>query len=452
MTFRTNEMSPEGSVCTPIVKNTFITLKSAELATTRRMSVPPSLRLCIGGKDFTCSGDFSDMRVSGRPQADSEVSTDVCTECSYDDVESGYRTPLLSDDEDSPYGRALPMSPMMKAFGEASHANDVEPPPPPCFLSTRPAIAKKSPRPLVRLSSAAPAFKPLASKEQVVSHQYDHPFAKVIKAAVKTMRDSDLISSFEISDNLRDCAIIVQANGDPALTESVLELAHQALLDAATQSKCVFVMGFCAPKPFNMCPSGFEVSLGAMESATAACWHVFKKGFCRHGDDCRKQHPTCKIPVRVLVEAPQLNAPVPTICDFKLKVADFVTTVASALEDCPSCVRVETMRKESSKCWTIELTTKAEGRVNEEYLLSVIKSTLLSHSNSSQGVYMLGYAAKPFISRPNGCSVVLGSMAAETRACWDFYSKGLCRKGCACKWEHPDCSMPINIVIKPHSR
>jgi hypothetical protein len=288
--------------------------------------------------------------------------------------------------------------------------------------------------------------------EQVVSHQYDHHFAKVIKAAVKTMRDSDLISSLEISDNLRDCAIIVQARGDPALTESVLELAHQALLDAASQSKCIFVMGFCAPKPFNMCPSGFEVTLGAMESATAACWHVFKKGFCRHGDDCRKQHPTCKIPVRVLVETSQLNAPVPTICDFKLKVADLVSTVASALEKCPSCVCVETMRKEPSKCWTLELTTKAEGRVNEEYLLSVIKSTLLNHSSTSQGVYMLGYAANPFISRPNGCAVVIGNMAAETRACWDFYSKGLCRKGCACKWEHPNCSMPINIVIKPHSR
>jgi hypothetical protein len=292
-------------------------------------------------------------------------------------------------------------------------------------------------------------------KEEAVSHRYDHHFAKVIKSALKTMRNSELTSDVEISDNvevsdnLRDCAIVLKASSDSVPIENLLELAYHAFLDAASQSKPIHVMGFCSPRPLNSCPSGFEVTLGAMERATTACWHVFKRGFCRHGDDCRRQHPACKTAIRIHVETSQLNAPAPSIYNFKLNVADFVSSVVSAIEGIPSCANVEATMKESSQCWTIELTPNADVRVNEENLLGMVKSILLSHSRVSKGVYMLGYAAKPFIPRPSGCMVILGDMTVETGACWDFYSKGRCRKGCECKWEHPSCSMPIDIVIKP---
>eukprot|EP00427_Karlodinium_veneficum_P021706 CAMPEP_0169100880 /NCGR_PEP_ID=MMETSP1015-20121227/21328_1 /TAXON_ID=342587 /ORGANISM="Karlodinium micrum, Strain CCMP2283" /LENGTH=448 /DNA_ID=CAMNT_0009161861 /DNA_START=136 /DNA_END=1482 /DNA_ORIENTATION=- len=442
MTFYKNDVTLEETVCTPIVKNTFITLQSADASATRRVSVPASARLCLGTKDCSFHNNFFEI---GHPRADSEVSTDVCTECS--DEESGYRTPLLSDDEDSLYARSLPASPVRRPFIAPPLAGDVEPPPPPfmpAVLSTKPMTARQS----ARLSSAAPAFKPLASKEDAMSHQYDHHFARIVKAAVKTMRDSQLTSNVDVSDSLRDCAIVIQKRGDAVNTEQVLELAYHALLDAASKSKFIFVMGFTSQKPSNACPMGFEATLGAMESATTACWHIFKKGFCRHGDDCRKQHPSCTMPIRILVETSQLHAPIPSICDFKLKVADFVHQVVSAVETSASCARVEATKKESSKCWTIELTPKADGRVNDEYLLSQVKSIMHTLSNNEQGVYMLGYAANPFVSCSTGCVVVLGDMVAETRACWDFYSKGLCRKGCDCKWEHPNCSMPINIMIK----
>jgi hypothetical protein len=290
------------------------------------------------------------------------------------------------------------------------------------------------PRPSARLSSAAPAFKPLALKDDVVSHQYDHLFAKIVKSAVKTLRDSQLTSNVDVSDSLRDCAIIIRKTAESVLTEQVLELAQRALLDAASKSKCVFLMGFCSQRPSNSCPMGFEATLAAMESPTSACWHIFKKGFCRHGDDCRKQHPSCKMSLRILVETCQMNAPIPSICDFKLKVADFVSQVVSEVERTVPCARVEATKKESTKCWTIELTPQADGRMNEEYLLSLMKNVLLSRSSNQQDIYMLGYAAKPFVSGSGGFVVVLGDMAAETRACWDFYSKGFCRKGCDCKW------------------
>jgi hypothetical protein len=304
------------------------------------------------------------------------------------------------------------------------------------------------------LSSKAAAFKPLALKEEVV-HQYDHQFSRVIKNAAKMMRESDLISNIEVSDNLRDCAIILQTSSDSA---SVLELAHHALMDAASQSKCIFVMGYCAPKPFIMCPSGFEVTLGAMESATSACWHVFKKGFCRHGDDCCKQHQTCKIPVRILVETSQLNAPdskgharseasANSIMDFNLQSADFITSVLAKLKENPHFAKVGATRNKTSKSWTIELTPREHADTYNDYLLTMAKNAFYSTSASSDALYLLGYAAKPFSEVPNGFVAVLGNMMAETRACWDFYSKGICFKGCDCRWEHPNCTVPVRVVV-----
>lgn len=447
MTLDKNETTFEETVCIPIVKNTFISFQSADASPSRRVSVPASARLCSGAKQYVLHDSVSEISTC---KTYSENSTDACTECSNDDEESGNRTPLLSDDEDSLYERSRPASASRRPLVEPLHTADVEPPPPPFMpsvLSTKPMIPKRS----SRLSSAAPAFKPLALQEDVVSHQYDHHFAKILNAAVETMRESELTWNVDVSDSLRDCAIVIQTRGGSVPTEQVLELAHHALLDASSKSNCVFVMGFCAQQPFNMCPLGFEATLGVMESAPSACWHIYKKGFCRHGDDCRKQHPTCKMSIRVLVETCELNATIPSICDFKLQAADFVSNVVSAIERTESCARVEAI-KGAAKCWSIELTPKADGRLNEEYLLNVAKSTMLSLSNTEQCVYMLGYAAKPFISKPNGCVVVLGDMAAEAHACWDFYSKGLCRKGCDCKWEHSNCSMPINITIKPKLR
>jgi len=444
MTLHKSDTTFEATLCTPIVKNTFITLQSASASASRRVSVPASARLCSGAKQYILHDKLSETR---HPRTYSEVSTDVWTECSNEDEDSGYRTPILSDDEDSPYCRLLPTSPSRKPLVDLRRVTDVEPPPPPfmpAVLSTKPMIPKSS----VRLSSAAPAFTPLALKSDVMSHDYDHHFAKILKAAVKTMRESELALNVDVSDSLRDCAIVIQTPRDSVPVEEVLELAHHALLDASSKSNCVFVMGFCAQKPFNMCPLGFEATLGVMESAISACWHIFKKGFCRHGDDCRKQHPSCKMSIRVLVETCELNSTIPSICDFKLKVADFVSNVVSAVERTASCAHVAAS-KGTSKCWSIELTPKADGRMDAEYLLNLAKNTMLSLSSQGQGVYMLGYAEKPFMPKPSGCVVVLGDMAAETHACWDFYSKGFCRKGCDCKWEHSNCCMAVSIMIKP---
>lgn len=399
------------------MKNTFITLQAADAFAMRRLSVPASLRLCSPTKhrmyhDSVCK--ISD------PQPDSETSTGVCTECSDDSDYSG-------DNEDS----------------FCSLAHDVPPAPfTPAMLFTRPVI----PKPAVRLRSAAPAFKPRALLEDAASHQYDLHFSQIVKDAVKTIRDSQLTCDVNLSDSLLDCAIVVQPWDNSLPTEHILNLTYRALLHASSKSSFIFLMGYLARMSLDTCPLGFEATLGVMERATSACWHLFKKGFCRHEDACRKQHPSCTMSIRILVERCQSISKTPAICDFNLKVAGFVSNVALVVERAASCARVEAVNR-SSKGWTIELTPEETGTLKGDYVLALAKHAFLSHSCEDHGLYMLGYAAKPFISRPNGFVVVLGNVAAEKRLCWDFYSKGFCRKGCDCKWEHPTCSTPINITL-----
>jgi hypothetical protein len=86
------------------------------------------------------------------------------------------------------------------------------------------------------------------------------------------------------------------------VTDQVLAFAQKALLEVTANSKCIYVMGYCTPQAFTRHSHGFEVTLGAMENATKACWHVFKKGVCRHDINCSKQHAMYKVPLRLSVE------------------------------------------------------------------------------------------------------------------------------------------------------
>jgi hypothetical protein len=356
-------------------------------------------------------------------------------------------TSISSDSEDSLYAPAQKPGPLFSPW----RTDDVQTPPPPFMFppglsEAPPGLSKAPPGLTMRLSPAARAFTPLALKVEAID-RFDHQFSVVIKLAVKTMRKSHLPALMvEVFYSSSGCAIIIRASKD-SLVNDILQLAKRALLDAGSKSKSIFVMGYCTQEPFVTCPLGFEATLGAMENANLACWHIFKKGFCRHAEDCCKQHPSFKMPVRVLVDMNDFSAPMPSISDFQLKVAIFVSEVVSAVQNIASCAHsVEGIRDEASSCWTIVMSAGAEGIMHTEALLSLMKNTLLSVNG--HGIYILGYGVNPFVPRPDGFTVVLGDMAAETRACWNFYSKGFCRKGCDCLWEHPQCSTPLNVIIK----
>jgi hypothetical protein len=159
-----------------------------------------------------------------------------------------------------------------------------------------------------RLNVVAPQFRPKAAEEPPKSKPVEEPskpttdkFSFVIREAVRLLQASGFTENIEVVEKATDISIVVQMNGgDETLAEGILTIAKQALLEAASHSKSVYVLGYCTPNPFAMIPHGFEATLGSMENAGQACWHVFKKGFCRHDNECQKQHPTHRVPVRVV--------------------------------------------------------------------------------------------------------------------------------------------------------
>jgi len=230
-----------------------------------------------------------------------------------------------------------------------------------------------------------------------------------------------------------------------------IALAKEALLEAASKSKCIYLMGYSSPKPFTMQPQGFQATLGAMENAKSACWHIFKKGFCRHGANCCKQHPACEMPVHVLVESACLNSCTRFIGAFKQEIAEIAMAVTATLQACDYTDTVETVKDDCTQGWTIEVMPKEELKPHKDYLLTLAKNTMFSATSRSKTAYIMGYGTKPFVSKANGFVAMLGDMQDESRTCWDFYSKGVCTRDCECRWEHPECLMPINVVIKERS-
>jgi len=441
--------------CTPTVKNTFITLECLPASfPPRRKSVPASMGLCLGS-----------------PSNDSDVSTDAPT----DGSESGLKTPVdmgdhflvetypallvepptaLLCDQEWPEEISALNQYFMPAFPEAQ------------FECYEPEMQVSSSfgcsqceQPIQKLSSKASCFKPRSATDEAARQHYKDHFAGVMKSAMTAIRLSGHVANVEISDDTTGWSITIQPQGEEEwLTDLLLTVAKEALLSAASQSKCMYVMGYCAPKPFIMRSQGFEAMLGAMESPSGACWHVFKKGFCRHGDECKKQHPPCQMPVHVLVE--RVQAPmVPVmiaqgafqsdfVAEFKQDVAELAMSVTSSLNACPYTHQVKAFKTKDYQGWNIEITLKEDSTAHKEYLLSLAKNALFEATNNSNNVYIMGYAAKPFTTKSQGFVSILGDMPDESKACWDLYSKGFCCRERECRWQHPQCLTPINVMLK----
>lgn len=84
----------------------------------------------------------------------------------------------------------------------------------------------------------------------------------------------------------------------PGLPEStkasITAITQAALLEAATWSKNVYVLGY-EEKPFENCPCGTGFSAALAMAPTAwdrtACWDTYQKGCCPRGPSCKWQHP-----------------------------------------------------------------------------------------------------------------------------------------------------------------
>jgi hypothetical protein len=138
--------------------------------------------------------------------------------------------------------------------------------------------------------------------EPVMRYPYD--FAKVIKKTMNVLRKSELIANAEKSQSSHECLLTIRLSAQGALQkDQALAVVQKAMLYTADACKSMYIIGFRSPSAFIPTVSGFDVKYGAMGNAKAACWQIFKKGFCRHGDTCCKEHPVWEMPVRVLIEA-----------------------------------------------------------------------------------------------------------------------------------------------------
>lgn len=426
--------------CVTVVKNTFINVQCLPSDTpNRRKSVPASARLCHEAPPSKSIFDkFPSILADSDASTDAQTEASTCSEC-------GVKTPVSLDnycfDDASSTCHLCEHAPFDGAWLE----------PPSSSLMQRDLPAGSQ-----RLSSKAVAFEPRSSVEDVNTQPYKDQVAEVILWAQEAMRESKDVASVEVivDDAASGWSMIVRPQGkvdSDWQTESLMTLAKEALLDAASQSKRTFVMGYCAPKPFVMQPQGFQVSLGVMQNPKLACWHAFKKGFCRHGSDCCKEHPVFQTPLNVVVESAHFSSDTRFVGEFKQEIADLVMAVMGMLTECTYAERVEAVRNKDSQGWTIEVMPAEELATHKDYLLNLAKSALFSTTGASNTVYIMGYASKPFFSKSQGFMTILGDMQDEARACWDLYSKGFCSKDCACRWAHPECYMPLNVVIKEKS-
>jgi hypothetical protein len=409
---------------TPTIKNTFLDFKlnAMKSESPRRRSVPASTRLC---KEGIADGEFFVSNL------DSDASTDMLTDGST--CSDGVKTPVECEE----------------SFHEPAFGEICPPPPSPWELASTIA-APNATIYKQRLNTKASLFKPQSVANEPAKEHYKLYFLEVMTWAMNVLRGSENVANVELVDEHDGFNLIIQPRGNDRewQTESLLTLAKEVLLDSASKSRCVYLQGYCSPKPFVMKPQGFEATLAAMESPVTACWHIFKKGFCRHGGECSKMHPAAEVPVRVVVESVQLNSCSRFISAFKQEVADLTMAVIASLGEYDYTEKVEAFKDKDCQAWTIEVTTKQDASGQGDYALTMAKSALFNATNNSNTVYIMGYAAKPFMARSRGFVVMLGDMQDESVACWDLYSKGSCRHDCACRWQHPECLVPINVVVK----
>lgn len=442
MAFHTNQEITEDILL--VVKNTFACFQyesvyASQHEQTRRVSVPPSAKLCgehivYDKLDQACYNDSDDS---------TDAHTDISTfsEC-------GTKTPMSLDNCGIEEACTSPLE-------DAPCENLwLVPPPPMPFM----AAQHESPRP--HLSPKADVFQPQMA-QQVVDDKldsqtqvYKNRFAEVVATVRKNIMSSDHVAGVELCENDGTWCLVLKPCRECDETEQVellMDIAKDAFLEATSESKCVYLMGYCSPKPFEMQPHGFQATLGAMENAKTACWHVFKKGFCRHGDTCSKTHAACEVPVRVLVESSSLKSTASSIGEFKQDMANLAMAMTASLEECPYADKVEAFKDKDHQGWTVEVTPKEELKSHKDYLLMLAKNIMFTVTERSNNAYIMGYAKQPFIPTSRGFVAMIGDVQDESATCWDLFSEGTCCRGCSCRWQHPECLMPVNVVVKERS-
>jgi hypothetical protein len=121
---------------------------------------------------------------------------------------------------------------------------------------------------------------------------------------------------------------------------------------------------------------------------------------------------------------------------FDKQVADIKAKVEVAML-CSSCDTDVHIQKESNG-YTFYVTLAAQDaeRFGDD-VLAEAQEALLTASEQSTCVCVMGKEQHPFQALEKGFVSTLAEMQDEATACWDMYTRGTCPHGCACDRQHP---------------
>jgi hypothetical protein len=293
------------------------------------------------------------------------------------------------------------------------------------------------------------------STASVISEsKYSKRFADVIKICKKSLLGMGGVADVAVSQvENSGWRIDLKPRGsyNTSQIRNLSSIAMEALLQATTRSKySIFVMGYSSPQPFLIKPHGFEATLGAMEGAGAACWHIYKKGFCRHGDACSKQHPLEMVNVEVVVDSARLDTSEEQAELFQQQMCHVVQEVLAKMRQCSLLKEVVAIKDEDRQSWVIEAKPKQDMVNGKDSVIAFAREAIFSSTGRPQTPCIMGYAVRPFLSQPGGFVTILADVPDKQRACWRHYSEGYCPKAtpCGCQWDHSTCSMLLTLVVK----
>jgi len=442
---------------TPLVKNTFIDCvnKPIVVAKRRNKSLPPSFR--VGGER---SDEHNELPPLSFNMVDSDDSTDVRTEASprSDDAPSSDAGNMSSDAPSTGNGHAglcacCAGATSINSGPQVSNAYNA-PPLWPQTVSAGPIVWTQPPEVSPEhLSSKAAAYEPTQQPSQPLSQtdlDSHTAMAQMMEEVKQVLQRSPEIAIADLTQSLNGWFLVVApAKNKGASGNQVLALTKRALLAAAEASKNVYVLGYEALNvAFATKAQGFESQLAVMGNAHRACWRTFKEGFCASGAACGKEHPILEVPVRVFLEAAQIEytAIEPVVRFINQNFANCLMTIISMLTS--STGVAVSLFNLGGEGWSIEIPVLFEHSNLREQLLSLAQSAFMEASQQSKNVVVMRFGGMPFIPKSNGFVCMFGDMSNPHQACWDVYRDGVCSRKGACGWQHPQCLVPVNVVLK----
>jgi len=424
------------------VKNTFIDFqREAQRGARRNKSLPPSFKASsfqvasdLLSEDGTCSDCFKSTTFASTTRS---IDSDVRTESSDDDSYQASVTQGWSCiGELDPFVAANPMTEFSGITCE------------PCVGIAYPMMDAGYECPWgeiayteTKLNSRAVAFNP--SKPVTLQDMENQSDIRSMLAAAKMiLEDNSSIKSVEVVEDIDAWSLAVVPAGSDRL-DDIFEHVKSGLLEAAESSTNAYVLGYRNPKTaFVRKTHGFECTLGIMAQKRYACWQYFSEGTCKY-TDCRKDHPCLEVALQVNVEFTSLNAPMHHVQHFKEEVAKLLMTVTTILMNTMGVVAADGYHEDQGCCIEVFIQDAAQ----KENILTIAKTAITELTQISNSIYPV-IASAPYFAKPQGFAFILGDMADQSQTCWDHYMYGVCRREHACRWHHPRCLIPVNVMVK----